>query len=139
MGKPTLIHEFNEDALQLGNHAVHWITKMHGMDALPKNLDGKELLTLELPSISIEFAGQEVGQREFFLCYSLQQAFLFVVETEIVKNEVKYYSPQYGANNNYATSTKVQRIVWLYTPDSPRAKDPVIAAHLQPYLPATNA
>jgi hypothetical protein len=133
---PTLIHEFHEDALQLGNHEVFNIVEMHGTDDLPKGLDGKTLLTLELPSIPIMLAGQEVGRREFYLCYSLQKAFLFVVETEMAKNEVKYYRAQYGANDNYDTSTKVQRIVWLYCVDSPRVKDPVIAAHLQPYLPA---
>lgn len=131
---PSLIHEYQQDALQLGNHEVFNITKMHGLDDLPKGLEGKSLLTLELPGIPIMVAGQGVGRREFYLCYSLKAAFLFIVETEMAKNEVKYYSPQYGANNNYATSTEVRRIVWLYSVDSERAKDPVIAAHLKPYL-----
>jgi hypothetical protein len=132
---PSLIHEYQQDALQLGNHEVFNITKMHGLDELPKGLDGKSLLTLKLPCIPIMVAGQEVGSREFYLCYSLKAAFLFIVETEMAKNKVKYYSPQYGANDNYATSTQVRRIVWLYSIDSPRANDPIIAEHLKAYLP----
>jgi hypothetical protein len=51
------------------------------------------------------------------------------------KKVVSSYRPQYGQNANYDSATEVQRIVWIYKPDSPRAKDLVIANHLKEYLP----
>jgi hypothetical protein len=131
---PTLRHEYNANALQLGSHAICNIIQMHGLEDMPAGLDGTKLLTLELPNIPIKAAGQEVGRREFYLCYSVQSQFLFVVETETAEHVEKYYRAQFGANDNYDTVTKVQCIVWLYRADAPRANDPVIAAHLRPYL-----
>jgi len=136
MPQHSLISEYRGDSIQLGNHDLYDIIKMHGLDELPKGLNGKTLLTLELPSIRILAAEQEVGRREFFLCYSLDNAFLFIVETEMSKSLEQRYRAQFGANDNYDTITKVQRIVWFYTPDSARANDTLVAGHLKPYLPS---
>lgn len=131
----ALKHFYHEDSIQVGNHEVHWIKKIHGIDDLPAGLDGTRLLTLELPAISIMAAGIEVGLREFYLCYSIENSLLFIVEAEMAKQVETKYRPQYGQNDNYDETTKTHRIVWIYKPDSQRAKDPVIANHLKGYLP----
>jgi hypothetical protein len=131
----ALKHFYHEDSIQVGNHEVHWIKEIHGIDDLPAGLDGNRLLTLELPAIPIVAAGIKVGLREFYLCYSPEKSLLFIVETEMAKRVETKYRPQYGQNDNYDSTTATQRIVWIYKPDSPRAKDPVIANHLKEYLP----
>ena len=138
MNTPSLFHEYAEakNWIVLGNHELRHIKTIHCLEDLPPGLDGKKLLSLELPSIPIRAAGLSVGAREFYLCYSLQHAFTFVVETEMGKSVETKYRPQYGANDNYDTRNLVQRVVWLYRLDAPRAKDPVIANHLQAYLPS---
>ena len=131
----ALKHFYHENSIQVGNHEVHWIKEIHGINDLPAGLDGNRLLTLELPAIPIMAAGIKVGLREFYLCYSLEKSLFFIVETEMAKRVETKYRPQYGQNANYDETTEIQRIVWIYKHDSPRAKDPVIANHLKGYLP----
>jgi len=134
----TLFHEYSEsqDWIVLGNDiTLSHIKQIHGLEEIPTGLDGRTVLQLELPPIPINAGGIKVGAREFYLCYSPRHSFLFVVETEMGKRVETSYRPQYGANQNYDTNEIVQRIVWLYGIDSPRAKDPVIAQHLRAYLP----
>lgn len=106
------------------------------MQDLPTELDGQKLLSLQLPSIPIMEFGMKVGAREFYLCYSPQHTFLFIVETEMTEQRHESYRAQYGANDNYDKYTTVHRTVWLYALDAARAQDPVIADHLKPYLPS---
>lgn len=112
------------------------IPVFRGLEDLPTGLEGHKLLSLQLPSIPIMAAGIAVGAREFFLCYSTQIDFLFVVETEVATQTEQTYRPQYGANDNYDTLTTQHRVVWLYSLDSARAHDPTIAKHLKAFLPS---
>jgi hypothetical protein len=137
----TFLHDYSksENWIVLGNDlTISDITQIHGLDDIPANLDGRMVLHLKLPSIPIKVGDLEVGEREFYLCYSPQHSFLFVVETETGKRLESNYRPQYGANDNYDTRTIVQRIAWVYGVNSPKAKDPVIAQHLKKYLPPQN-
>jgi hypothetical protein len=134
---PSIFHEYStsNDWIALGNLDVRAVKTIHGMEELPSGIDGKHLLTTELPTIPIVAAGVEVAWREFYLCYSARHSFLFIVETEMAKLSRPSYRAQYGANDNYDNYEEMHREVWIYRPDSPRAKDPVIANHLKPYLP----
>lgn len=128
-----LFHEEFQDSLRLGNHDVHYVKTMHGLNDLPEGLSGPSLLSLQLPSIW-KTGELETGEREFYLCYSLQHAFLFVVEAEVTRWTEKSYRAQYGANDNYDKSNNVERVVWVYSTTSERARDPIVANHLKPYL-----
>jgi hypothetical protein len=128
-----LIHEFFQDSLQLGNHEVHHIKELHGSADLPGDLKGADLLSLQLPCI--RKAGElDIHEREFYLCYSLRHSFFFIVEAEVTRLTETSYRAQYGANDNYDTRHKVQRSVWIYSPTSERARDPIVANHLKAYL-----
>ena len=111
-----------EESIQLGDKTIEHVKKTHGMNDLPAGLDLKDVLTLELLWVPIIVGGIEVGMREFYLCYSPQLQFLFVAETEMAQKEEDRYQPQYGRDDNYNICTITQRILWVYTPDSPRAK-----------------
>lgn len=116
--------------LILGNHEISGINQVHVLEPLPSGLDPRRLLTLVLPDIEITLAGVTVGRREFFLCHSIEHSYSFVVETELATQQVSRYRAQYGANDNYDTSTIPQRIVWIYQLNSPRAKEREIARRL---------
>jgi hypothetical protein len=133
---PSLIADYPEHSIIIGNHQIYDIKRIHGQENLPDGIDGRLVLSLELPPIPIRAAEMAVGAREFYLCYSPQHSLLFVVETEMAKRVEEKYSPDYGRDNNYYKHTTHQRIVWIYKSDSPRAKDPVIADHLKAYLPS---
>jgi hypothetical protein len=133
--RKTLISDIREDVIKLGQEYVCDIKEIHGLENIPEGIRCDSLLSLQLPSIYIKAAGIAVGEREFYLCYAPKHALLFIVETEMGKRVETHYRAQYGANDNYDSTTKVQRIVWVYPVDSPRAKDPTIANHLKWYLP----
>jgi len=132
----ALLQDYCEshDWIMLGPHLVDHVKEIHGLDQLPPGLDGGHLLTLCLEPIPILVAGLEVATREFYLCYTPLHSVLFVVETEHARRLKSEYRPQYGANDNYDTYHEENRTVWIYSADSPRAKDPVVANHLKPYL-----
>ncbi|MBM3841610.1 MAG: hypothetical protein FJ398_27440 [Verrucomicrobia bacterium] len=132
---PSLRADYPENSIIIGNHQICDVKRIQGLEDLPGEIDGRGVLSLELPSISIRVAETEVGKREFYLCYAPKPSLLFVVETEMSSFSQERYSPDYGRNDNYYTHTTTQRIVWVYKLDSPRLNDPVVTKHLRPYLP----
>jgi len=148
---PTLEDEYEKNAIRLGNHVVSGIVKLHGIENLPNGIGmpawfgGNTVLSLKLPSVAIPDSSPDsmeweprnkilLRRREFYLCYSPKHKFLFVVETEMRRHQETDYRAQYGANDNYDTSEVTQRIVWIYSVDSPRAREPLIAGYLKQYL-----
>lgn len=120
--------------LTLGNHWLLNIQGISGLESIPHCIEGERLLVRRLEDDPLQVSGVTVGRTEFYLCYSINPSFLFLVEYDRIDQVVSQYRPQFGANGNYHTFNKFIGKVRIWPVESLRHQNPGGYARIAAFL-----
>jgi len=129
-------NNYSADEISLLYNEVFSETNVNRLHDLQINIEEfglsvRDLLTTDVLIKNIAYERAESADSQVFLCYNWKRQTPFILIKREVHHITRYYTPQYGHEDNYPESQWTDKTLQFFTPAELSIRQPQVAAILE--------